>query len=526
MPVSEAASPQNQIAFPFMSESELSTPGDGVAAAGSLGSPGPTGGLWPIVATVAAAGTILLAVIASGAGEPVLLTIMAGLAMAGVFFFFGLAAGHIRVGERTSANDVVHCLAETLDDGILVTRRDGALVYGNAMIAELAGRPVTGGLSALHVAFSRDAATTEAMFRLTRAAERGEKAREEFRIGLKPGQPPRLLHVATRPFTVPGQRTEREPLALWTVTDVTGERAREANAVQTYAEILRAYDQMPAGLLTTDVNGQIRHMNAALARWLGMPSVSASRGLRLKDLFAADGVELLNGAWRNGGMQPVSLDVDATREDGRLVPVRLISRKTSDGGLSITVLNRENEPRIEHDGSGPDMRFSRFFQSAPFGIASVTPEGRISGANAAFARMIVDASSGLGEMAVDVLCRTSDAATRNSIAAGLTQVLAGKANPVPIEITVGLEKEHVRRVFMSPSSGEEGSGSARGRHSLCHRRDRAKGARSPVRAEFKDGSGRQARRRHRARFQQRTDGHHRLLGSSAADASCVGPRLP
>ena len=44
-------------------------------------------------------------------------------------------AGHVRIGERVRDDDLVRALANSLDDGILVTRRDGRPMYANKTLA-------------------------------------------------------------------------------------------------------------------------------------------------------------------------------------------------------------------------------------------------------------------------------------------------------------------------------------------------------------------------------------------------------
>src|SRR5690606_17974405 len=70
--------------------------------------------------------------------------------------------------------------------------------------------------------------------------------------------------------------------------------------------------------------------------------------------------------------------------------------------------------------------------------------------NAAFSRMIVDGTSGIGEPAADVLTRSSDEDVSKAIRDGLNKVLTGRGNIPPADIVVGAKSEFTRRVYMSP----------------------------------------------------------------------------
>jgi two-component system cell cycle sensor histidine kinase/response regulator CckA len=146
-----------------------------------------------------------------------------------------------------------------------------------------------------------------------------------------------------------------------------------------------------------------------------------------------------------------TLDVDLTREDGRVMPVRLMARTTPGGhGLTIAVVDLAGEGAAEFQGDASGARFARFFQSAPFGIAMLGSDGRIVSANGAFCRMVLDGATGTGISAADALGRSADPTTRASVEEGLKQVISGRLHNVPIDITSGAKRDQVTRVYMSP----------------------------------------------------------------------------
>ena len=79
------------------------------------------GGFLSTIFVVAAAGAVVFGLLASGSGEPLLLTIIAVLAMLGLFLLFGIAAGHVRIGARMPAGDVLKAAADAIDEPQMVT---------------------------------------------------------------------------------------------------------------------------------------------------------------------------------------------------------------------------------------------------------------------------------------------------------------------------------------------------------------------------------------------------------------------
>lgn len=454
MPPFEAAPPPNQIAFDFMSESNvLADRGPAITDGASSGAES-VASLLPVLGAIFALGLVAVGLAATAAGTPVLFTLLSAFAILGIFFVFGLLAGHVRIGERLLTDDVTRSIAEGSDRGMMVALRDGTVIYANSKLEELVGRLASRDVTALDMAFGAELSTREAFFRLNRAAERGDRHGEDFGMPSGGGLPHRVLHIEVAPLDL-GRGSETGPTVLWSVVDVTEERMSTAASRQRLVDTLSYYDAAPVGLLTVDLDGTVRHMNGTLGRWLGYPqSPLNQRIVRLTDILASGSVDLLEGAWRRGTEDQVSLDIDATREDGRLLPVRLMSRTARDGTRLLAFINREADHGLGLNVAASDVRFARFFQSAPFGIASVSADGRITSSNSAFARLMLDASGGHGKPAVDVLSRADDKAGRQAISENLKRVLAGKAGGQPIETE--LSSENVRRVYMSPMLEQAG----------------------------------------------------------------------
>ncbi len=454
----KADPPANQLASLPMSEGK--PPSDRIAADEPLAALRSGGGYATILVVLTAAGAAILSLIAAESSSPFFLPILATLAMFGVFFVLGMAAGHIRIGERLPEADLLKAINDSQDEALLVMTRRNQPIYANRAMSAIIGRSESGALGLLENAFAGVSEASEALFRLNRAVTAGETRSEILPAAtLASESAPRYFKVAVRPFSTETLQLDPGPLAIWTLTDVTEERREETARRAAIAAELGLYDTMPLGLVKIDADGVITHANQTLLHWIGMaPRAVEKRLLRLSDLVSADGAEVLLTAARRG-VESLAIDLDMVREDGRSLPMHLVCRGTDgaagENGLVIGCLNREMEIAGPDDGPA-ELRLSRFFQSAPFGIATVASDGTITNANAAFARMILDGTSGAGESIRHVLTPHAETSTRQQVETNLRQVLAGQGNVAPVEITVGQNNEYTRRVFMSPLAGATG----------------------------------------------------------------------
>ena len=457
MTMQDAGCVSNQIPFPFMSDSQLAgLPGAPQSYSEDLaGEADVRASIVPLLSVLAAAGTVLLAIVATQASEPFLVTILATMAMLGVFFIFGLMAGHIRIGERVRRDDLVAAFTENLDAGLLLTGRDGLVHYSNERFSDLVGRSSSGEPLSLDVAFSSEPSAAEAMFRLTRAASRGQPWREDFEVRGAMGRP-QHLSISCKPLLLDAQVRDLGPLVSWTVADITAERSGDLGRLAGLQAAAGLYDQSPVGFLSIDAHGGVRHANATFLSWIGRAQGATDhqpRALKLADLLPQDEIDLLRQAALGAAAGLQSIDVDVTARNGRLIAMRFVVQRDAQGGLNMGVLNRDTGGVLSAE-AGAEARFDRLCQSAPFGIAAVGSDGRIASANAAFARMTLEGAGGIGDTALDVLSYKADGETRQRIDGVLKDVLAGQANPLPIEITsasngTGANTEFSRRVYIN-----------------------------------------------------------------------------
>ncbi len=452
MPAPHLSSTQNRIASLRMREHDAielpSAPFDAIMRMQGWG------GYLPTAGAVVLGALIALGIVASGAGTPVLVAILVALASVGLFGLFAYSAGYIRFGQRTPLADVVMTAADNIDVGVMIASRDGEPLYTNTKFDAIVGDGERDARTALQQLLSGDAEASSALFRLTRAAERGETHAEEFSLG-RGGARSRVrttLQLAVKP--VPGEAAGASSgLVLWRLTDVTADRRREADRIAAVEIQLAQFDNAPIGLASVGPDGTLLHVNATLARWIGRsPRSVLEQRLTLADIAAGDGAALLTRL--SGASVPDQLetiDIDLSCEDGRVMPARLLARTVPSGkGLTVAVVDVVGEGASEFEGDDSGARFARFFQSAPFGIAMLGSDGRIVSANSAFCRIVLDGAAGAGVSAADALGRATDAATREAVEEGLKQVISGRVHNVPIDITSGAKRDLVTRVYMSP----------------------------------------------------------------------------
>jgi two-component system cell cycle sensor histidine kinase/response regulator CckA len=415
------------------------------------------GALSALLAVVVTAGLGALVLVSSHSAEPVMLSVLALLSVLGVFLLFGLATGHVRIGERTDGIDVARAAADQVDHGLMVTRRDGEVLFANASFTEVVASDGGNGPRPLETAFAGEPQAAECLFRLLRAAERGEIRSEEFRVRDPEarGRAARWLRLGVRPMPTAQRDPELQDATLWTLADISGERAREAEAVRELEATLATYDGLTLGMLSADADGRISHINPTLAGWLGFDGESArSRGLAVGDIIADAGDALLSAELQRTDGGVVRLALDLLREDGVGLPVEVIARRDAAAGGELTLLALPL-PAAASDGAdsaGAKARFARIFHSAPFGIATLGANGRILSSNAAFARMFLDAGLTAADGIIELVGRADDAEALRLLEAGLADAKAGRASAAPIEISFGPERQFTRRLYLGPIS--------------------------------------------------------------------------
>ncbi len=393
------------------------------------------------------AGGLAAAVLGSGAGEVAMLGLLALLAVAGAFLILGLLSGYLRLGERVAEAEIVKTVADGLETALKIVDAQGTVLYRNRALQRLTGRRA-GRHATLEELFAGEPDSAQAFFRLNRAAERGEPREEEFHVRSRIAEAPagRWLRVAVRPF--PALDRVDGPLTLWQVTDVTRERSREIEAVSGLESTLAFYDNLPQGLFAVTPEGRLAHVNATLSQWLRVRPESG-RALTLIDIVPADGAALIRAVGRAAPGRVTRLELDLLCEDGRAFPAQLICRSHGPKGvISVLVLDRGEEMARATAHAHTEMRLTRVFQSAPFGIATADADGRIVTANAAFMRMFAVEGRGVPATVAALVSDGEEQAGRE-LAKALERAVSGRTGAAPIEVFFGPQRELARRIYVS-----------------------------------------------------------------------------
>ncbi len=340
---------------------------------------------------------VALALVAAAAGliyvgrdyaENYILGLLAALGTIGVFALFALASGIMRLASRDHSNPLLKAVVDNAFDGILVTDQGGRVFYANATYLDLIGASDGSEVRPIERVFIGDPDVSELIYRLLKAAREGRRLQEEVRISGSPPEAGRWLRLRVRPLS---ESNRDARMTVWSIADVTRERERQENVFQELQHAIDYLDHAPAGFFSVDGAGEIVYLNATLASWLDHDLAQVGVGsLKLTDIVAGEGAALLttfNAA--PGEVKTEALDLDLKTRGGKPVPVRLFHKVAfgADGapGASRTlVLNRARDDGTDRQRAA-EVRFMRFFQSAPMAIATVDKTGRVARSNARFA---------------------------------------------------------------------------------------------------------------------------------------------
>jgi two-component system, cell cycle sensor histidine kinase and response regulator CckA len=408
-----------------------------------------------VAAVLVTAGTGFV-VLGRGNADPYILGFLALLATVGVFSLFAFAAGILRISPVQGSNALIKSLVDDAFDGVLVTDRDGFIVYANTAYLDFIDAADARELRPVERVFIGDADASEAIYRLLKAARDGKRLQEEVRVAGLKGRPARWLRLRVRPFAE-GMRARH--LTVWSISDVTRERERQENVFQELQHAIDYLDHAPAGFFSVDNTGDVVYLNATLANWLDQDLAQVgSGGLNLADLVAGDGAALLTTLRAApGDIKTEVLDLDLKTRSGRTLPVRLFHKLAfgADGtpGASRTlVLNRGRD-----DGTDPqraaEIRFMRFFHHTPMAIATVDKAGGIVRTNPLFARLFHKALSAEGAARrIGAVVAERD---RGTLEAAIAEAASGKSDIAPVDAALMGEGERFGRFYVTAVEEEE-----------------------------------------------------------------------
>ncbi len=411
-------------------------------------------GLVLLVALILAAAGAGFVLVGRANVAPYLLTLLALLAMAGVFLLLALAAGILRLSGSEAGNPIIKGVIDSAHDGLLVTDAGGRVVYANAAYLELTGAAGSDDTRPIERVFVGDPGVSEAVYRLLRAAREGRRQQEEVRVSGRKGEAGRWLRLRVRPLAQ-GRNSERTSgLTIWSVADVTRELERQENAFQVLQNAIDYLDHAPAGFFSVDANGEIGYLNATLAEWLDYDLAQfGAGGLKLDHLVAGQGAALLTTlSAAPGEVKTEIFDIDLKTRGGRTLPVQLFHKVAfgvdgTPGSSRTLVLNRARD-----QGSDPqrlaEVRFMRFFHNAPMAIATVDKPGRIIRSNALFARVFRPVLRSDGPDGSTILAVVAER-DRGALEAAIRRAADRQGEIAPVDAALNGPGERFARFYVS-----------------------------------------------------------------------------
>jgi two-component system, cell cycle sensor histidine kinase and response regulator CckA len=420
-------------------------------------------GLLLVLAGVLVGAGIAVSLLASEKAQPLIIGLLALLAVVGVFALFAGAVGIIEFAGRTTRNDITKAVADTAPEGVIVVETDGRVAYANETYQRLAGTAGTEAILTVERLFTGASDVSEAIYRLAQAAREMRAASEEIRYSPPLGAFDGVAwyRVRVRPLDRPDGRRA----VVWTVADVTRERERQENVFQELQHAIDYLDHAPAGFLSVDAAGEVVYMNATLAGWLDYDLAQfGSGGLRLKDLVPGDGAALLSAVTGGAGEVRTEIhDLDLRRRGGHSLPVRVFHRVAygydgTPGASRTLILNRSAGEDVAEGQRAAEVRFARFFNNTPLAIATINRYGRIARTNGPFARLFGSAFKGMDASEPRSILAVVAERDRETLTQAIAAAAAGAGDIAPVELALVAEGNRSARFFVSAveNEGEDG----------------------------------------------------------------------
>jgi two-component system cell cycle sensor histidine kinase/response regulator CckA len=372
-----------------------------------------------------------------------------GVLVAAAMMLLALSSALVRDPSQT--HEAAGEALDTLPDPCFVVDRRGAVLFANEAYRSLLGivnddRPVP-----LERLLAGRDNLADTVFRLAQAGRTGFAAEEELRFAPRSGTLERVYKVVVRPLR------GADGGAVWLLRDLTVERERVDMAEQSWHRLMTFLAATPFGVYATQMDGDITFINAKLAGWLGTDADRlAAIPAKLSQFVVGDMAALTRET--EGGEAAVA-DIDLRDGEGRVFPVHVIQNLVPASATRGPmywgiVLSRTTGDKAEENARDAEMRFARFFNNAPVGIATVDSDGRIDNANSAFLAY-VGAGVKRGTGLVDLVIEDD----RPSVTDGLAALRAGRVSNPAIEVRLANSSERVGLLYVSRVDVEEGASS-------------------------------------------------------------------
>ncbi|MGP1396888.1 MAG: PAS domain S-box protein [Inquilinaceae bacterium] len=390
---------------------------------------------WVLPAVAAVALLLALVALASGRGDSpdratMLLALAAAVAGAGGLV---LCASQIRASRLTA--ELFELMSEAYDGTVaahMITGNDGRIIYSNAAAGRLLPDGRLDNLSVFEEALKGDTEALEQFRRLRHGSENGAPFTVELSLRLAGGGQSWWL-VSSRPLR------RRSRYVHWRIEDITNRREIEAILREEQVKLVDFMDHAPVGFYSVDQDGSFVFANATLAEWLGVePQDLVSGGARLHDFLVMPPDDAPPYALTNqGGMLP-RVDVLMKRSDGKALQASIAQTVVhGEDGKSLwtrSVVRDLTPERVMQEALRvSEIRFQRFFEDAPIGVALLDRDLRLTEWNRAFEDLLGRSAEDLaGRPIADFLDRGTQAPVLKRLAA----VMTGKEKALPMEVRV------------------------------------------------------------------------------------------
>jgi two-component system, cell cycle sensor histidine kinase and response regulator CckA len=395
-----------------------------------------------------------VAVLLQSIAAPVVLILFTFLAMIGVAALFFAAAGFLQFGLRAASQspDLTRLYAEHASRGIALTSKDGSTLFSNPAYRQMVGAPDLSPFS-VESALVRQFGGSEPLFRLIRAARRGETAHEEFQALGAPGAGRWFRGSVLRVPQKEGAR--RDWVCLWEFLEITERVQHESQLVQRLRRIRQLLDHAPVGIFVVSRSGHVPFVNATLHNWAELGDVEKDTALRLDALFPGQAEAMLAPGPDTATQR---FQFDMVKRDGTALPVSVLLTRQSaaeddqEADLIGTAIERAPGFGIGDDVAQNEIdALFALLKSAPVAVAAVAADGRVTRCNTAFAKFT---GVSMGREGRSLFALVDDF-TREKLRQSVEKAAARKVSIPPVDIST-TDGKHSGRLFFTPVPGASG----------------------------------------------------------------------
>jgi two-component system cell cycle sensor histidine kinase/response regulator CckA len=404
--------------------------------------------------------SVFLAVLLREQGTTLVFGVFALFAMIGVAALFLTAAGFLQFGLKdtstAAAPEPIRIYAENASHGVALTSVDGATLFSNTAYRQLVGASDNSPFS-VESALVRQFGGSEPLFRLIRAARRGETAQEEFQALGAPGTGRWLKASVQRASVSPEAAGPRDGICLWEIIDITKRVLQEAQIAQKLRDFRTLLDYTPVGIFLAGKDGHVSFVNATLRSWIDLGDPEKDAALELSAIFPDQAETMLMPRAEQGRTQAFHFDI--VKRDGTALPVSVVLTRGNEAGgdqdteIFGTVLERYSVADSDAMQSEIHALFT-LLKSVPIAIGAIAKDGRLTCSNPAFAKFMGAAKSVENASLFDMV----DEAAREKLHQAVDKASARKVSIPPVDIKA-IGGEHTGRLFFGPlmSAGETDS---------------------------------------------------------------------